>query len=535
MKLSLSLLLALSAFALPAEAQIVRDMTIVKVGNTGSGDFAYYGATPGGMRAYSIATTSCNEGNVELPWISQQVHIGTNLFRIGDGRVEQLGYSWVKLGFCAVSEPGCGSCQGTPCDTLGIGCADTYSSFLNDGKTGHDKADIDATRAVFSSPASAPSGGTHRGRLKVDSTKMGQPGFRYIAEAQYLYEGDHLYGNHRNNVSWREVNTSASSGGINGTGHDIRRYECAVEAWAEIQGNVTIAELVNEDEPTRTGDAYGFYVLGGAVTDLGNGQYRYEYALQNLTSDQAGASFSLPFDCGNVNISDVFFQGVQHHSGTPWASDAWNFSSDNGQLRWEVPQTFSENADASAIRWGELFNFGFTADSAPVTTTATVGMFKPGSNMALSGTVKGPCAPCGGTISNYCTTSPNSVGAGATLSFTGSNSISANDLTLIATGAPANQFGLFYYGAGQTSAPFGEGIRCVSAGGAGTFRLNPATTVDFFGQLFRQVDFNAPPANGGPGAILSGSTWNFQLWYRDPAGGGSGFNLSDGITATFCP
>lgn len=31
------------------------------------------------------------------------------------------------------------------------------------------------------------------------------------------------------------------------------------------------------------------------------------------------------------------------------------------------------------------------------------------------------------------------------------------------------------------------------------------------------------------------STWNLQFWYRDPLGGFTGFNFSDGIEVTFCP
>jgi hypothetical protein len=39
-----------------------------------------------------------------------------------------------------------------------------------------------------------------------------------------------------------------------------------------------------------------------------------------------------------------------------------------------------------------------------------------------------------------------------------------------------------------------------------------------------------------PGAtITAGSTWNFQFWYRNPAAGGAGFNLSDGLSIRFCP
>ena len=41
--------------------------------------------------------------------------------------------------------------------------------------------------------------------------------------------------------------------------------------------------------------------------------------------------------------------------------------------------------------------------------------------------------------------------------------------------------------------------------------------------------------SSGGGEILPGSTWNTQFWYRDPAFGGAGFNLSDGLGVTFAP
>ena len=128
-----------------------------------------------------------------------------------------------------------------------------------------------------------------------------------------------------------------------------------------------------------------------------------------------------------------------------------------------------------------------------------------------------------------------SVGPGATMSASGTTSVSANDFTVQVSGGVPGQLGLFYYGAEELALPFGDGLRCVGAGSLGTFRLNPPQAMDGQGASARLVDFTAPPASIGPGAILPGSTWKFQHWYRDPAAGGAGFNLSDGLSATFCP
>ncbi len=79
----------------------------------------------------------------------------------------------------------------------------------------------------------------------------------------------------------------------------------------------------------------------------------------------------------------------------------------------------------------------------------------------------------------------------------------------------------------------GDGVRCV---GGQIFRLPPPQFTDGAGAAVRPIDFNVPPTGGGhPGSVAAGSTWNFQFWYRDPAGGPGGFNLSDGLTVTFCP
>jgi len=131
---------------------------------------------------------------------------------------------------------------------------------------------------------------------------------------------------------------------------------------------------------------------------------------------------------------------------------------------------------------------------------------------------------------SYCVTSPNSVGPGATIAASGSTSIAADDFRLVASGLPPVQFGIFYYGLLQAQIPFGNGFRCIQGL---VYRLRPPALADGTGQASHRVDFDDPPLASG--RISAGSTWNFQFWYRDPAGGGAFFNLTDGLTATFCP
>lgn len=134
---------------------------------------------------------------------------------------------------------------------------------------------------------------------------------------------------------------------------------------------------------------------------------------------------------------------------------------------------------------------------------------------------------CLGVPQNYCTGAPNSAGTGASMSTSGSTSILTNDLVLTATGCPANQFGVFFYGPNQTQVVLGDGFRCV---GGSLYRL-PAVSTDVLGIGSYALNHGNLPLGGD---IATGSTWNFQFWFRDPPFGGAGYNTSDAIQITFC-
>lgn len=139
----------------------------------------------------------------------------------------------------------------------------------------------------------------------------------------------------------------------------------------------------------------------------------------------------------------------------------------------------------------------------------------------------GPITTC--TASTYCTSLPNSAGPGAHIGWAGSTSLALDNLTLTATGCPPSVNGLFFYGANATGGtPLGNGLLCTSGS---AYRLAPLTTSSV-GDASYAVDLLDPWNPAGP--ILAGSTWHFQLWYRDPAGGGSQSNLTDALRAGFC-
>ena len=127
----------------------------------------------------------------------------------------------------------------------------------------------------------------------------------------------------------------------------------------------------------------------------------------------------------------------------------------------------------------------------------------------------------------YCTSSANSSGSAALISATGSASIAANNLVLSAGPVPAGSAGLFLFGSSASQTPFGNGTKCVASP---VRRLSISNAVG--GTLSDAVNNAQAPAAG---ALVSGSTWFFQCWFRDTAAGGSNTNLSNGLRVTFVP
>jgi hypothetical protein len=138
--------------------------------------------------------------------------------------------------------------------------------------------------------------------------------------------------------------------------------------------------------------------------------------------------------------------------------------------------------------------------------------------------------PCGnaGAANNGCANSSNA--AGAHLSATGTNSISADTLVLTGTGMPNTSTALYYQGSTLVANVFGDGINCA---GAPQVRLGNKTNV---------AGTSSYPGAGDPsvsvkGGAVAGSNLIYQIAYRDAANfcTPSTFNASNAVQVTWAP
>lgn len=126
-------------------------------------------------------------------------------------------------------------------------------------------------------------------------------------------------------------------------------------------------------------------------------------------------------------------------------------------------------------------------------------------------------------VQPYCRATPNSTGSAARIEVPCPGIL---DETLLLRAAPVpDTVGLFLVGTTPTFAPLADGYLCV---GGPLTRLAPALAQG--GVLRGELDLAASQAGGGP--LPPGATGYFQAWFRDPAAGGAGSNLTPGLAVT---
>ena len=358
---------------------------------------AEYG-TVGGISAYAIGTTAQNNstGGVLLSWrdtgafANQHPVIAQNIFRLKDGRFEQIGMSWLKHGFCAADAPSCGSCvNAAGCDWLGVGCADTYGAGLNGFQTLlGPRFEVNPVTGAFPWPHSLPTGNsTLAGRMLVainDVDPALNPGAQYFVEAHYITPDDAGTVTANNNNSYRPASVGSLSGGIwnLSTTGSTHQQDPAIQAWQDQDPSVGLVNINVAND--------GRFILGYKATDNGDGTWHYEYALHNMNSDRAAGSFSVPIPAC-VTVTNEGFHDVFYHSGEPYDGADWPVTVGGGDVSWSTDD-FTFNPNANALRWGTMYNYRFDADSPPTSVTVEIGLFKPGTPVSVTAGAVGPTA-----------------------------------------------------------------------------------------------------------------------------------------------
>lgn len=346
-----------------------------------------------------------NAGTTAVPWHAkfsgvfppynndQHGVLMWNLYRIGaDGRIKQIGASAVKHAVYTVND-------GCPCgggNVMYPTCQDTYSNFNNDessylgprseilpnlGLWGRCGSIFDANcDGVLDNPDDGARN-LYQYRLSVVESDLMPPfssGARYFQEYRYVVRDDPtIYPS----MGYREVafaktndgsgnwNWNASLVGDSPAGTDFY-VGAALTAW--VDPTAPPPNAMNRELATSLGHAR----VAVRVTDLGNGTWRYEYAVANLDyahglidpahatppnlkvdSNQGFASFSVPISPGTV-VTSLRFDDLDLDP-----SNDWTASTTATRVAWAAPS--ASGALVNTLDWGTLYHFEFVANAPP--------------------------------------------------------------------------------------------------------------------------------------------------------------------------
>jgi hypothetical protein len=378
-------------------------------------DVEQFGSAVGTQVGLASGTDSCNNGDQPVNWLAMpntdHPVVPQNLYRMSggasnDARFEQVGQSWMKHTFLALEDSVCGTCNTSGCQTgshLCPGCSDPYVSGLNgdQGSIGS-RAWINPFTGSFPTNANDHSGHAHNGvshRILVETSDLmpgGNAGATYFGEAAYLSPHEYTWCvshpgqcNMFNNYSHRQFSVTGGPTFFNFSAvSSTVRMQPAIQAWA------ATGATVNQVEPDPGND--GIFFVGYKVTGPTAGVWHYDYAVFNMNLDRAIQSFEVVFPGFPPDLSNIGFHAPPQHPG--WAHDGtegdagysstpWTFTLNGppplpNSAVWNC-ETFAQNQNANAIRWGTLYNFRFDSPAAPATSTANIAFFKTGAPVAV--------------------------------------------------------------------------------------------------------------------------------------------------------
>jgi len=368
------------------------------------------GSYPSGRIGTAGSTTSCNIGTVDVPWFRQMdprhPFIAQNMYRVNPaGRLEQIGVGWLKHGFFAADASGCGSCDPNFNDNhLNLGCQDTYGSGNNSDRTWlGPRREVNPLSGVWdpcgshfdigngSQPDCRESSHSHGAidhMLRIYDADLDVPGAQFYYESYYVVIDDD---NNLNNASYRRATVNRSTNNWSFSHPESTVRGLYVMNWGDYH------HFVND----RT---HGDGIIATRVVDLGQGNYRYEYAVYNHTLWQQVNSFTVATGSG-VNITNAGFHAPVEDE-EPYGNEEWTMTVNGDSINWSV-EDFNTNEFSNTLRYGTLYTFWFEANAAPVASGATLGLHKPGDIDSIAMGCVTPGRPGGSEAAGLAMTMPN--------------------------------------------------------------------------------------------------------------------------------
>jgi len=380
----------------PTESNLDADVTFIAMDSASNGvqqmRCQECDGSAGGPVVIAPNAKLMNEGSADVPWWrqfsapsgpyanDQHPFLVWNLYRMDAvGRLEQIGVSGLKHAFFTVNT----DCPCSGGNILWAGCTDTYSAGTNDSQTYVGPRDeivpatgqwgrcnsffdpnCDGIQEGFSSDG-------FENRMRVPEAFLSaavNPEARYFLEAWYVVRDDvNIY----NTMGWREINPT-----WNGS---FWQFPAISEF---VQGPIAdfwvdpAAPGPNADN-TIVDTGEGQVRVMVKVADLGNGAWRYDYAVMNhefmraelggaepnleLQSNKGFAEFIVPVARG-VTISDIDSARADRTIGVDW-----NDKRNSTDVTWS-------DEGATPLNWGRTFRFSFIADVAPVEGQVRLGV-----------------------------------------------------------------------------------------------------------------------------------------------------------------
>lgn len=338
-----------------------------------------------GFLKITPSATLKNAGEADVPWFSQFVpadpslypheprdqhpFLVWNLYRIKDDRIEHLAASGTKHAFFTVNQNCDLNCFNG--HILWPGCEDTYAVNNNDSSRYQGpRSEIDASQGLWDSCNSffdSDCNGSQEGfsgqwnnRLLVDPAELDHADADYFMGAWYVIQYDvDIF----NTMGYRSINPNqGGSGGYTFDPLGTFTSGSPLSEWVAEGGadplaghKLVVVPSLTPDEPYPFNMPQGHLRVLAKAYDLGDGTWRYNYAVMNFDFDRGIDEFSIPLAEGAA-VLETWMGGPPDVLETPWAATTY---SDR--------VVFSSTRSRSAfLPWFTLYNFELVTDQAPV-------------------------------------------------------------------------------------------------------------------------------------------------------------------------